>query len=105
MLYIKDYQSLESQVQRKRDSVRKKDSAGFRQLLQSLTGKQITVYVDNGLQPFTGLLMETGADSIRLITRLPSAPTVQNCRCRPARPGTECRIMTDHISAVLFPFL
>jgi hypothetical protein len=108
MLYIKDYQSLENQIPREKDTARKKDSAGFQQLLRSLTGRQITVYTDNGTHPFTGLLIETAADSILLITCPPGAPSVaRNCqkRCQAARPGTECRIVTAHIAAVLFPYL
>ncbi|HEX2985661.1 MAG TPA: hypothetical protein VHO71_02485 [Caproiciproducens sp.] len=100
MLHVRDYQSLNSLIEK---NDRKKPDLVF----QSLTGRIITVYVDNAKGSFTGLLLESAPEWIRLILDIPSAPAGDRafCRNRGVKTGTECVIMKKHISAVAYRFI
>lgn len=104
MLYIKDYRSLSELVN---PPVRRENArTAYLQLLQSLTEKKITVYVENGTHPFTGLLLEVTPARLRLMTSTPAAPQPSgNSRSgQSGRFGTETHIVLEHVTAILYSY-
>ncbi len=101
MLYIKDYQSLNEQVNHQ---VRRENAhTAYLQLLQSLIEKKITVFVENGTHPFTGLLIEVTPSRLRLMTSMPGAPSRGGCG-QSGRFGTETHIVLQHVTAILYSY-
>ncbi|MDR3645339.1 MAG: hypothetical protein P4M02_09735 [Clostridia bacterium] len=104
MIYIKDYQALNELV-----TENERHGLFCRSLLPSLIGRTITVFVDSGGASgagFTGILIETFSDSIRLLTAVESAPAVRmNCPRKKrncCRCGSCTTIMLEHITAITY---
>ena len=99
LIYIKDYQALNCLVAGK-----PRDMPSYIKQLPSMIGKPITVFVDGaGKNSFTGILTEVFADSIKIITALPSPPVNGGCTGRKkksCRFGACTTIMLDHITAI-----
>jgi len=107
LIYIKNYQALNDLVAKKQN-----DNYIYPLELSDMIGKPITVFVNGGGASgsgFTGILIEVLCDSIKLITAMPSAPTIhKNRSCKKkhcSNFGTCTTIMLNHITAITYNFV
>lgn len=114
MIYIKDYNSLNSLVNSTQNS---NTTANFN--LDILIGKPIKIFVNGGGasgKGFTGILVEVLPDRIKIATKLPSPPmhkqNIKNhssknksCNTKYDEFGTYSVIMLEHITAIAYNYV